>query len=404
MPLSDIAIRTAKAASKPVRMYDTGGLYLEISPAGGKLWRLKYRFGGKEKLLALGRYPEVSLKDARDRRDEARKLLANETDPGENRKAQKAAKTERAANSFEVVAREWHAKYSASWSASHSDKIIKRLERDVFPWIGARPIAEITAPDLLSVLRRVEQRGVLETAHRALQNCGQVFRYAVATGRAHQDPSGALKGALTPWKPKHYPAIVDLPNLGELLRAIDAYQGSLITRSALGLLPLVFVRPGELRQAKWEEIDLDRAEWRYFVTKTKQDHIVPLCAQAVNILRELNAVTGRGEYVFPGLRSHDRPMSENTINAALRYMGYDKEAMTGHGFRAVARTLLDEELGFPPHIIEHQLAHNVRDPLGRAYNRTSHLPKRRRMMQAWANYLERLKSGAEIIPFQGKTA
>lgn len=404
MPLSDIAIRTAKAASKPVRMYDTGGLYLEISPAGGKLWRLKYRFGGKEKLLALGRYPEVSLKDARDRRDEARKLLANETDPGENRKAQKAAKTERAANSFEVVAREWHAKYSASWSASHSDKIIKRLERDVFPWIGARPIAEITAPDLLSVLRRVEQRGVLETAHRALQNCGQVFRYAVATGRAHQDPSGALKGALTPWKPKHYPAIVDLPNLGELLRAIDAYQGSLITRSALGLLPLVFVRPGELRQAKWEEIDLDRAEWRYFVTKTKQDHIVPLCAQAVNILRELNAVTGRGEYVFPGLRSHDRPMSENTINAALRYMGYDKEAMTGHGFRAVARTLLDEELGFPPHIIEHQLAHNVRDPLGRAYNRTSHLPKRRKMMQAWANYLERLKAGAEIIPFQGKTA
>lgn len=404
MPLSDIAIRTAKAASKPVRMYDTGGLYLEISPAGGKLWRLKYRFGGKEKLLALGRYPEVSLKDARDRRDEARKLLANETDPGENRKAQKAAKTERAANSFEVVAREWHAKYSASWSASHSDKIIKRLERDVFPWIGARPVAEITAPDLLSVLQRIEHRGVLETAHRALQNCGQVFRYAVATGRAHQDPSGALKGALTPWKPKHYPAIVDLPNLGELLRAIDAYQGSLITRSALGLLPLVFVRPGELRQAKWEEIDLDRAEWRYFVTKTKQDHIVPLCAQAVNILRELNAVTGRGEYVFPGLRSHDRPMSENTINAALRYMGYDKEAMTGHGFRAVARTLLDEELGFPPHIIEHQLAHNVRDPLGRAYNRTSHLPKRRKMMQAWANYLERLKAGAEIIPFQGKTA
>lgn len=404
MALSDPTIRNAKPRSKPYRKYDSGGLYIEVSPAGGKLWRLKYRYEGKEKVLALGRYPEIGLADARARRDEERKRLANGVDPSEYRKAQKAAKAERAANSFEVVAREWHAKYSTSWSSSHADKIMKRLERDVFPRVGARPIAEITALELRDALLRIEARGALETAHRALQNCGQIFRYAVATGRAPNDPSGALRGALAPWKPKHYAAVVEPPKLAELLRAIDAYQGNLITRTALGLLPLVFVRPGELRQAKWEEIDLEHGEWRYFVTKTKQGHIVPLSTQAVQLLSELHALTGRNTYVFPGLRSHERPMSENTINAALRYMGYDKETMTGHGFRAIARTLLDEELGFPPHIIEHQLAHGVKDPLGRAYNRTSHLPERRRMMQAWADYLDRLKAGAEVIPFLGKTA
>lgn len=400
MPLSATAIREAKPAEKPIRMYDGGGLYLEVSPAGGKLWRLKYRFEGKEKLLALGRYPELSLKEARERRDEARKLLANSIDPSENRKAQKAAKAERATNSFEVVAREWFAKYSPSWAPTHANKIIKRLERDVFPWIGKKPAAEITAPELLAVLRRIEERGVLETAHRALQNCGQIFRYAVATGRAQRDPSGDLKGALAPWKPKHYPAVVEPSKLAELLRSIDAYQGNLITRSALRLLPLVFVRPGELRQAKWADINLETAEWRYFVTKTKQDHIVPLCTEAVSILLELQTLTGRSDYVFPGLRAHDRPMSENTINAALRYMGFDKDTMTGHGFRAIARTLLDEVLGFPPHVIEHQLAHGVKDPLGRAYNRTSHLPERRKMMQAWSDYLDKLKAGAEVIPLQ----
>lgn len=404
MGLTDLAIRNAKPAAKPYRMYDTGGLYIEITPAGGKLWRLKYRFDGKEKLLALGKYPDTRLAEAKERRNEERKRLANGIDPGEYRKQQKTAKAERAANSFEAVAREWFARYSTTWSASHSDKIIKRMERDVFPSLGARPVADISASELLTVLRRVEARGALETAHRALQNCGQIFRFAVATGRAQNDPSGALRGALTPWKPKHYAAVVEPPKLAELLRAIDAYQGNLITRTALGLLPLVFVRPGELRQAKWEEIDLEHGEWRYFVTKTKQSHIVPLSTQAVHLLTELHALTGRNTYVFPGLRSHERPMSENTINAALRYMGYDKETMTGHGFRAIARTLLDEELGFAPHIIEHQLAHGVKDPLGRAYNRTSHLPERRKMMQAWADYLDRLKAGAEVIPLLGKTA
>ena len=397
MALTDTAIRSAKAPEKPVKLTDGGGLYLLLKPNGSRWWRFDYRFAGKRKTLSMGVYPDVSLKDARNRRDEARKLLAADIDPGENRKAKKTAQTEQAANSFEVVAREWFAKYSTNWAKGHADKIIRRLERDIFPWLGSRPIAEITAPELLQSLRRIEERGVLETAHRALQNCGQVFRYAVQTGRAQRDPSADLKGALAPWKPKHYPALTEPPKLAELLRSMDSYQGNLITRSALRLLPLVFVRPGELRQAKWEEIDLSAAEWRYIVTKTNTPHIVPLAKQAVEILEELHGLTGRSVYVFPGLRSHDRPMSENTINAALRYMGYDQDTMTGHGFRAIARTLLDEVLGFEPHLIEHQLAHGVKDPLGRAYNRTKHLPERHRMMQAWADYLDKLKAGAEIV-------
>lgn len=398
MALTDTVIRSAKPASKAFKLSDEKGLFLIVTPNGGKWWRLKYRFDTKEKMLSLGVYPDVGLKDARARRDDARKLLANGIDPSENRKSQKNARAELSANSFEVVAREWFAKYSPGWAKGHADKIIRRLERDIFPWLGNRPIAEITAPELLQSLRRIEARGVLETAHRALQNCGQVFRYAVQTGRAQRDPSGDLKGALAPWKPQHYPALTEPRKLAELLRSMDSYQGNLITRSALRLMPLVFVRPGELRQAKWEEIDLDTAEWRYTVTKTNTPHIVPLATQAVEILKELNELTGRSMYVFPGLRSHDRPMSENTINAALRYMGYDQQIMTGHGFRAIARTLLDEVLGFEPHIIEHQLAHAVKDPNGRAYNRTKHLAERRKMMQAWADYLDKLKAGAEIVP------
>lgn len=394
MALTDTAIRNAKPLDKPTKMADGGGLYLLLKPNGSRWWRLDYRFGGKRKTLSMGVYPDVGLKEARTRRDEARKLLAADVDPGENRKAIKATKDEQSANSFEVVAREWFAKISPSWAKGHADKIIRRLERDLFPWLGSRPIAEITAPELLQSLHRIEARGVLETAHRALQNSGQVFRYAVQTGRAQRDPSADLRGALTPWKPKHYPALTEPPKLAELLRSMDSYQGNLITRSALRLLPMVFVRPGELRQAKWEEIDLNAAEWRYTVTKTNTPHIVPLATQAVETLKELYGLTGRSVYVFPGLRSHDRPMSENTINAALRYMGYDQQTMTGHGFRAIARTLLDEILGFEPHIIEHQLAHGVKDPLGRAYNRTKHLPERRKMMQQWADYLDKLKAGA----------
>lgn len=400
MPLTDTAIRNAKPGAKPVKLFDERGLYLEISPAGGKWWRLKYRFAGKEKRLSLGVYPDVGLKEARDRRDEARKLLANGVDPSENRKAQKSARADRAANSFEVVAREWFTKYSATWNASHGDRIIRRFERDIFPWIGDRPIAEVTAPELLTVVRRIENRGALETAHRALANCGQVFRYAVATGRCERDPSGDLRGALPPVKGKHLAATTEPKRVAEILRAMDGYEGTLPVRCALRLAPLVFVRPGELRKAEWADIDLNAAEWRYTVTKTNTPHIVPLSRQAVEILRELQPLTGRGRYVFPSARTAARPMSDNAILAALRRLGIGKDEMTGHGFRAVARTILDEVLGVRPDYIEHQLAHAVRDPNGRAYNRTAHLPERRKMMQAWADYLDKLKAGAEVIPLQ----
>jgi integrase len=400
MPLTDTAIRNAKPGEKTIKLFDERGLYLEVSPAGGKWWRLKYRFDGREKRLSLGVYPDVSLKDARERRDAARKLLADGTDPSENRKAQKSARADRAANSFEVVAREWYAKYSATWAKDHGNRIIRRFERDIFPWIGGRPIAEVTAPELLNVVRRIEDRGALETAYRALGNCGQVFRYAVATGRAERDPSGDLRGALPPVKGEHFAATIKPKRVGEILRAMDGYEGTLIVRCALRLAPLVFVRPGELRKAEWVDIDLDAAEWRYIVTKTSTPHIVPLSRQAVAILRELQPLTGRGRYVFPSARNPkgDKPMSDNAILAAMRRMGIGKEEMSGHGFRAVARTILDEELGVRPDYIEHQLAHAVRDPNGRAYNRTAHLPERRKMMQQWADYLDGLKAGAEIIP------
>jgi integrase len=397
MPLTDTAIRNAKLGEKPVRMFDGGGLYLEVSPTGGKWWRLKYRFAGKEKRLSLGVYPDVSLKDARERRDASRKLLADGTDPSENRKAMKSARADKAANSFEVVAREWFAKYSPTWAANHSDRIIRRFESDIFPWIGGRPIAEVTAPELLAVVRRIENRGALETAHRALGNCGQVFRYAVATGRAMRDPCGDLRGALPPVKGEHFAATTEPKRLAELLRAIDGYEGTLTVRCALRLAPLVFVRSGELRKADWADIDLDAAEWRYTVTKTHTPHIVPLSRQAVQILRELHPLTGGGKFVFPSARSNARPMSDNAVLAAMRRTGIGKDEMSGHGFRAVARTILDEVLGVRPDYIEHQLAHAVRDPNGRAYNRTAHLPERRRMMQQWADYLDDLAEGGRVI-------
>lgn len=406
MPLSDTTIKNAKPGAKPVKLSDEKGLFLLVSPAGGKWWRLKYRFGGKEKLLSLGTYPEVPLKDARQRRDDARKLLADGTDPGENRKAVKAAKFERAANSFEVIAREWFAKNSATWAENHGSRIIRRMERDIFPWIGSRPIADITAPKLLAVLRRIEERGAVETAHRAHQNCGQVFRYAIATGRAERDPSPDLKGALPPVKQTHRAAITDPKAIAELLRAIDGYQGPFITKCALRLAPLLFVRPGELRKAEWVEIDLDKAEWNIPAERMKmrEPHLVPLSAQAVEILRELHALTGGGRYVFPGARTNGRPMSDNAVLAALRRMGFAKDEMSGHGFRAMARTILDEVLQVRPDFIEHQLAHAVRDPNGRAYNRTAHLAERRKMMQQWADYLDTLKAGAQVIPLRANSA
>lgn len=405
MPLTDTAIRNAKPADKPVRLFDGGGLYLEISPTGGKLWRMKYRFGGKEKRLAFGVYPDLTLAEARERREEARKLLANDIDPGELKKAQKAASTERAANSFEVIACEWFDKHRDGWAASHSSKIIRRLEVDVFPWLGARPIAEITAPEILAVLRRIESRGTLDTAHRAGGNCSQVFRYAIATGRAERDPVPDLRGALPPARGSNFAAITDPAKVAELLRAIDAFSGTFPVQCALRLAPLLFVRPGELRQAEWSGIDLEKGEWRYTVTKTKTEHLVPLASQAVAILRELHPLSGAGRFVFPSGRDHRRAMSEAAINAALRRMGYDtKTEITGHGFRAMARTILAEELHQRPEVIQHQLAHTVPDALGTAYNRTKFLKERRAMMQLWADYLDKLKAGAAVIPLHGSAA
>jgi integrase len=399
--LTDTAIRKAKPANKPRRLFDGGGLYLEVAPSGGKWWRLKYRHGGKEKRLSLGTYPDTGLADARDKRDAARKLLAADVDPAQQRKAEKAASGERAANSFEVVAREWHAKQSAAkWSDSHGSRIMLRLQNDVFPWLGSRPVAEITGPELLGMLNRIANRGAVESAHRVLQNCGQVFRYAIATARAERNVAANLRGALPPVKPTHHAAITDPDNIGGLLRAMDGYNGSIVTRCALQLAPLLFVRPGELRHAEWAEIDLDAAQWNIPGDKMKmgEPHLVPLPAQAVAILRELHALTGSGRYCFPSARGRQRPMSNNAVNAALRRMGYDKDTMTGHGFRAMARTILDEVLHVRPDYIEHQLAHAVRDPNGRAYNRTAYLPERQAMMQQWADFLDTLKSGGDVLP------
>jgi integrase len=401
MPLTDTAVRNAKPELKPRKLADEKGLFLLIHSNGSKYWRFKYRFGGKEKLLALGIYPDVSLAQARQRRDEARKLLANEVDPGIYKQEAKRARKDMAGNSFEAIGREWYAKHSPNWAPSHGDKIIRRLERDIFPWIGSRPIAEITAHILLTTLRRIEERGALETAHRAHQNCSQIFRYAVATGRAERDPCADLRGALPPAKEKHHPSITDPVAIGELLRAVEGYRGSFVTKCALQLAPLLFVRPGELRRAEWSEVNLENAEWRIPREKMKMRavHIVPLCVQAVKILRDLCALTGDKKYLFPGVRTPSRPMSENTVNGALRRLGYGKEEMTGHGFRSMASTLLNEQ-GWNRDAIERQLAHAERDSVRAAYNYAEHLPERRKMMQAWADYLDGLKNGAKILTFK----
>jgi integrase len=405
MPLNDIAIRSAKPKDRTFKLFDSGGLYLEVSTAGGKYWRWKYRFAGKENRLAFGVYPEVGLKAARKKRDDARYQLGKGIDPAQARKAEKISLA--GAESFEAIAREWHAKFSPVWVASHGDRILRRLENDIFPWLGKRPIAEIKAPELLAVLRRIESRGAQETAHRVMQNCGQVFRYAVATGRAERDPTGDLRGALPPPKEKHHASIIEPKRIAELLRAIDSYRGFFATRCALQLAPLVFVRPGELRKAQWPEIDLDSGEWRIPAERMKmrEHHIVPLSHQAVELLRELEPLTNRPMpsrpnapcYVFPSARTRERPMSENAVLAALRRMGYTKDEMTGHGFRSMASTLLHEQ-GWNHQAIERQLAHAERNAVSAAYNFAEHLPERRRMMQAWADYLDGLKGGAEVIP------
>lgn len=399
VPLSDMKIRRARPKSAQYSLFDGEGLYLLVMPYGRKLWRFKYRFEDKERLLSFGKYPEVSLDDAREKRLEARKAITSGADPGAARKAKKAEET-KAKETVESIALEWFRKFRPTWTPGHAKTILSRLRRDVFPWIGSRPINEIKAPEVLALLRRVESRGALESAHRIRSIINQVMRYAVVTGRAEQNPVGDLKGAISQPGERHLAAITEPKEAAELLRAIDGYQGHHVTRCALRLAPLVFVRPGELRHAEWVEVDFGEAVWKIPGHKMKggAPHIVPLSRQALEILGDVKALTGGGRYVFPSLRSASRPMSENAILGALRRLGYAKDTMTGHGFRAMARTLLDEVLQFRVDLIEHQLAHAVKDPLGRAYNRTHHLAERRKMMQAWADYMDGLKAGAKVIP------
>ncbi len=400
-PLSASQVTRTRAKDRPLRLFDGGGLYLLVNPApGGKLWRLKYRFEGRERLLSLGAFPAVSLADARTLRDEARKQIARGINPGEVRAALKREATGEAPETLRVVAQEWFEKFQPTWKPGQIKAVRGRLDRDLLPHLGDRPIAEIKAPELLAVLRRVESRGALESAHRVRIVAGQVFRYAVATGRAERDPSTDLRGALPPSKEKHFAAIIDPKEVGPLLRAIDGYVGYFVTKCALQLAPLLFVRPGELRFAEWTEFNFEDAMWTIPTEKMKggQAHSVPLCRQAMEILTKLREATGASRYLFPSARTLSRNMSENSVNAALRRLGYEQGTMTGHGFRAMARTILDEVLQVKPELIEHQLAHAVRDPLGRAYNRTTHLKERREMMQRWADYLDGLKREVTVVP------
>jgi len=403
---SDVA--GAKPKAKPYKVADERGLFLLVQPNGGKWWRLKYRRPdtGKENLLSLGVYPDVSLKQARERRDAARKLLAEGIDPGSQRQADKAERQGAAANTFEAIAHEFIAQRLADKAESHRSKVQRRLELYVFPYIGKRPVSAVTAPEIRAVLHRIESRGTLETAHRALQNIGQVIRYAIASGRATADPTPALRGTLAPVSKGNMAAPTDPAAVGAILRALEAFRGGPVVQAAVNLLPLVFCRPGELRSMKWADVDLEAAQWSYTVSKTKTAHVVPLSTQALAILLDLQPLTGHqpGGYVFPGGRSSLRPLSNAAINAALRRLGIDtKTELTGHGWRAVARTLLHEQLGFDPHVIEHQLAHAVPDALGTSYNRTKFLKERKAMMQRWADYLDSLRQGADVVPIRRKT-
>ncbi len=407
-PLSDVEIKKAKPQEKPHKLFDGGGLYLLVTPTGGKLWNLKYNFSGKEKKLSFGAYPAVSLADARQRRDDAKKLLANGQDPGAIKKAlQDAAIVEAAVeiNTFEKVALEWYAKNKKVWVESHSVSIKGRLNTYILPAFGNKPITEITPVDIRSMLLDIEARGLRETGKRVKVIVGQICRYAIALGYAQYDPSGSLKLSELYAKvtdERHHAALVKPKEVAELLRAIDSFQGSFVVKTGLSLAPMLFVRPGELRQMEWSEVDLDEGLWSLPAgkMKTRNEHLVPLSQQAMELLQAIKPLTGSGRYVFPNLRSPLRPMSEVALLAALRRIGYSKEEMTVHGFRAIARTILDEVLGFRVDIIEHQLAHAVRDANGRAYNRTSFLDDRRKMMQQWSDYLDGLKAGAKVLPLR----
>lgn len=398
MALTHNEIKNAKPREKAYKLSDGDGLFLLISPNGSKYWRFKYYFNGKEKLLALGVYDQITLAEARLKRNKARSLLNNEIDPGHSKQENKRLNKIAAENSFESIAREWHTKFSARWTPKHAARTLRQFEKEIFPWLGRKAITQITAPELLAALRRTESRGAIETAHRAHQTCSQVFRYAIATGRAERDPSADLRGALPPARKKHHASLTDPKAIGDLLRAINDYQGHFVTKCALHLAPLLFVRPGELRHAEWSEFDFKAAEWRIPAEKMKRRvaHIVPLSAQAIAILRDLQPLTGNGKFVFPCVRTLKRPMSENTVNAGLRRLGYTKEEMTGHGFRSMASTLLNEQ-GWNSDAIERQLAHAERNNIRAAYNYAEYLPERRKMMQHWADYLDGLAKGKIVI-------
>ena len=415
--LNPVALKAAKPDQKDKRLNDGEGLYLLLKVNGAKWWRFDYSYEGKRKTLSLGVYPEISLADARERAAEAREKVAKGINPSDDRKQIKISRLEKLeaerrvadglapVGSFQYVAEEWFANRMADKSKDHTKRVMALLKKDIYPWIGFRPINQITPPELLSVLRRIENRNAIETAHRALQVSGAVIRYAWAIGWVQQDISQALKGALKVYRGGNFASATTPEKLRPLLQAIDVYSGSLEVRCALKLAPLVFVRPGELRQAEWAHFDFENREWRYLVTKTQTQHIVPLSNQAIAILSELKPLTGRGRYVFPSSRTPNgsRPISDVALLAALRRMGFGKDEATVHGFRATARTILDEILGFRVELIEHQLAHAVRDPNGRAYNRTAHLAERKKMMQAWADYLDTLKAGATVLPFKTQT-
>ena len=399
--LTATAVKQAKPKAKPYKFADGGGLYLYVR-AAGKYWRYKYRFAGKEKLLALGTYPDISLADARKLHQAARENLADGIDPSSYKKTKKSADQSNSANSFEAVAIEW-----SKTRSKKADSTEKRqralLEKDLFPFIGSRPIADIDAPELLKTLRKIENRGAIETAHRANRLAGQIFRYAIVTGRCKHNPSIDLKDALTQPIKSHRQSITDPAEVGPLIAAIKNYQATPVVMAALQLSPLFLCRPGELRHLEWTEVNFAEAriELPASKMKMKEPHIIPLASQAIAILKELQPITGRGKYVFPSARGASRPLSDNGVRTALRTLGYTNDQICPHGFRAMGRTILDEVLNFPVDWIEHQIAHSVKDANGRAYNRTKHLPQRKNMMQAWADYLDDLANGtSNVAPFR----
>lgn len=398
LPLTDLQVQKAKPKDKEYKLSDGGGLYLLVTPTGGKLWRLDYRFNDKRKTLSLKTYPEVSLAQARQNREQARQLVVNGVDPSEFKKDQIHQRKLEAQNTFELVTMQWFETHKGRWSEGHSKHILSRFENDIFPVIGKKPLVDVKRRDLTVILEAVSKRA-LETAHRMKIAINQMLNYAVAHEYIPQNPLGDTKGLLPKIVHKHMAAPTEAKELAPILRAIDGFSGSIVVKSAMQLLPMLFCRPGELRHAEWSEIDFETAEWNIPAEKMKMKiaHLVPLSKQALEIFKELKPLTGHSKYVFPCQRTPLRCLSDNAINAGLRRLGFEKTEITAHGFRATARTILDEVLGFRPDIIEHQLAHAVRDPLGRAYNRTSHLADRKIMMQEWSDYLDGLKQVAKDI-------